>query len=282
MKKIALILGMLFVANSATFAACEYECVAPYDMNSKFRTVVGAATGFNSITEKKIESVFKKEVLKIASADELDVDLESFSPRDLKNGIFKSMSLKGKNVVINDISLTTLDLKSLCDFNYISTSDGNVVFKEAFPMSFDLTMSQDDLNKTMQNEKYRKIIRDLNTLGKNYAGGLQVSSTKVAIKNSKFYYIIGFDIPFVRNEQKLVIQSDIRVRNGKIDYNNTKIVSGHFSMDLKKIDFIMNYLNPLDFSVNILKNKDAKVTVKDVDIQNNMIVSNGIIVIPKD
>lgn len=282
MKKIVLLLGMLMLANTASYAVCEYECVAPYDMNSKWRTFASAATGFNSITEKKVESVFKKEVLKIASADELKVDLESYSPKDLKNGIFKSMSLNGTNVVINDISLSSLALQSLCDFNYIQTEGSNVLFKEAFPMSFDLSMTSDDINKTMQNDKYKKIIRDLNALGKNYGAGIQVSSTRTAIKNNKFYYIIGFDIPFVPNEQKLVIQADLKVKNGKIDYNNTKLVSGHFTMDLKKVDFIMKYLNPLDFSVNILKNKDAKVTVKDVDLVGGKIIANGVIVIPKD
>ena len=51
---------------------------------------------------------------------------------------------------------------------------------------------------------------------------------------------------------------------------------------MKKIDFILNYLNPLDFSVNILDNKDAKVSVENVDIRNNAIVADGVVVIPKD
>jgi hypothetical protein len=44
----------------------------------------------------------------------------------------------------------------------------------------------------------------------------------------------------------------------------------------------MNYLNPLDFSVNIFDNKDAKVFVKNVDIKDGMVYANGIIVVPKD
>ena len=53
-------------------------------------------------------------------------------------------------------------------------------------------------------------------------------------------------------------------------------------MDLQKLDFILNYLNPLDFSVQILDNKDAKVSVDSIDIKNNQIVTSGIVVIPKD
>lgn len=74
----------------------------------------------------------------------------------------------------------------------------------------------------------------------------------------------------------------MRVRKGKIDFVNTKLVSDSFSLDLKKVDFILNYLNPLDFSVNILDNKDAKVSVDSVDIKNNVIWAEGVAIIPKD
>ena len=282
MKKIVASILTAFIVGSTAHAACEYSCVAPYDMNSKFRTVTAAVTGMNSITENRVESALKKEVLKIASAEELKVDIDSFSPRDLKNGIFKSMYLNGKNIVINDIHLSSLELKSLCDFNYIKTTGGDTVFKEDFPMSFNMMITPEDLNKTMLHSRYQKIIDDLNTLGRNYAAGLKVSSTKVSIKNNKFYFIVGFEVPFVLREQKIVIQADVRIRNGQIDYQNSKLVSGHFSMDLKKIDFLMKCLNPLNFSVNILKNKDAKITVKNVEIRDNVIFANGIVIVPKD
>jgi len=282
MKKLILLLGIILAANTTAYADCEYECVAPYDMNNKLRSITSAVTGFNSITENRVEAALKKEVLKIGSAKKLKIDIDSYSPKDLKNGIFKSMTLTGEEIVINDIYLSTLNLKSLCKFNYIKPVKDDVVFKEAFPMSFDLSVTESDLNKTIQNSKYQKIIKDLNNIGKNYAGGLQIASTRAAIKNNKFYYILGFDIPFVRNEQKLVVQADLKIKNGKIEYCNTRIASGHFNMDLKNVDFIMNYLNPLDFSVNILQNKDAKVTVKEINMVDNTLNASGIIVIPKD
>ena len=152
---------------------------------------------------------------------------------------------------------------------------------EDFPMSFDIRMTASDINKTMQSEKYQRIINDLNQLGSSI-GGLKIASTKVAVKSSKFYYIIGIAIPFIRTEQKIVINSDLVVKKGKIDFANTKLVSDAFSIDLKKIDFILNYLNPLDFSVNILDNKEAKVSVDSVSVQNSVIHTKGIVIIPKD
>ena len=274
MKKIVLLLGMLLIANTSAMAACKYNCVAPYDMNNKFRTFVGAVSGVNFTAEKVGQKVVKKAFNKVATND-------SYSAKDLKNGIFKSMSIEGQDVNVNDIYLSYLKLDTLCNFNYIKQVDNEVVFMEDFPMSFDIRMTATDINKTMQSEKYQRIINDLNQLG-NSIGGVKISSTKVAVKSSKFYYIIGIAIPFIRTEQKLVINSDLVVKKGKIDFANTKLVSDAFSIDLKKIDFILNYLNPLDFSVNILDNKEAKVSVDSVSVQNSVIHTKGVVIIPKD
>ena len=281
MKKIVLLLGMLLIAYTSAMATCKYNCVAPYDMNNKFRSFVGAVSGVNFTAEKVGQKVVKKAFNKVATNDDLKVKLDSYSAKDLKNGIFKSLSVEGQNVNINDIYLSYLKLDTLCKFNYIKQVDNEVVFMEDFPMSFDIRMTASDINKTMQSEKYQRIINDLNQLG-NSIGGLKIASTKVAVKSSKFYYIIGIAIPFIRTEQKIVINSDLVVKKGKIDFANTKLVSDAFSIDLKKIDFILNYLNPLDFSVNILDNKEAKVSVDSVSVQNSVIHTKGIVIIPKD
>ena len=126
MKKIILLLGILFVTSTVAQAACDYNCVEPYDLNNKFRTFWGAVSGVNSVVENNVEAAITKEVLKIASADELKVDLNSRSARDLKNGIFKSFELNAKNALINDIHLKSLDLKTLCGFNYIKAVNKDV------------------------------------------------------------------------------------------------------------------------------------------------------------
>ena len=108
MKKIILLLGVLLLANTTAMAECDYQCVAPYNMNSKLRTVTGAITGVNFVSEKVTQSVLKKAISKTLTGEEIKVDLDSYSSKDLKNGIFKSLTLKGKNVKVNDIYLSSL------------------------------------------------------------------------------------------------------------------------------------------------------------------------------
>jgi hypothetical protein len=80
----------------------------------------------------------------------------------------------------------------------------------------------------------------------------------------------------------LVFQSDISARDGKVRYNNTKIVSGNFSLDLSKVNYIMNYLNPLSFSIKVVDEKEADFYIDKMSIENNMIVANGVVTVKKD
>ena len=119
----------------------------------------------------------------------------------------------------------------------------------------------------------------MNKLG---LGGIKVASTTSSIRGNKFYYALNIEIPFIKKEQKVEISADIKVKNGKIDFDNTRLASNSFNLDLKRFDFLMDYLNPLDFSVNIFNNKDAKVYIKNIAIKNNTIVTDGTVVVPKD
>lgn len=282
MKKILLLLGVLLSINTAAMAECGYQCVEPYNMNSKFRTFASSVTGMNFVTEKTTQTVIKKAISKNMTGDNLKVKLDSYSSKDLKNGIFKSLTLSGDNIKINGIYLTYLDMKTLCDFNYIKQTKDDVVFMEDFPMSFDMKISSSDINNTMKSEKYQKIIEDVNKIGQSYGFGLKIASTKVAIKNNKFYYVIGVAVPFVHQEQKITVETGFTVKKGKIQFANTRLVTRGMTVDLQKLDFVLNYLNPLDFSVRILDNKDADVSVESVAIKGDQIVTNGVVVIPKD
>lgn len=280
MKKILLLLGILVCFSSVSFGAeCSYTCVEKYNMNNKISSFFSSITGLNFTRTKITEAIMKKTINKSIKGGKLNVDIDSYSAKDLSNGIFKSLNISGKNIIVDDIYLSSIELKTLCDFNYIEyDKNGNMVFKEDFPMSFEIQMSNDDINKSMQSEHYKKIINDVNKLG---FGGVKVSSTEASIRGNKFYYSFNVSIPFMK-DRKIELSADLKVKDGAIDFENTRLSSNSFNMDLKKIDFLMKYLNPLDFSVNIFDNKDAKVYIRNISIKNNIIIMDGIIIIPKD
>ena len=280
MKKLILLLGLLLLTSSASNAAsCTYKCVEPYNMSSKLSSFLSSVTGLNFTKSVIAEAVIKKSIEKTVKADKLDVSIDSYSSKDLSNGIFKSLKITGKNINADGIYLSSMELKTLCDFNYVEyDKKGNLTFKEDLPMSFDIGMSADDINNTMQSARYQKIINDVNKL---FFGGIKVSSTLASIRSNKFYYTIMLEIPFMK-EQKVELTTDFKVKDGKVDFQNTRLSSNSYKFDLKRLDSIMKYLNPLDFSVSIFGNKKAKIYVKNLAIKNNIIVTDGVIVIPKD
>jgi len=280
MKKIILLLGLLIAGCGCVFASgCKYTCVEPYNMNNKVSSFFSSITGLNFTRSKISESVLEKSINKCVKGGKLNVLLGSYSAKDLANGIFKSLKISGKNVNIDGIYLSSVELASLCEFNYVDyDKKGNLNFKEDFPMSFEVQMSNDDINNTMQSERYRNIITAVNKKG---LGGIRVSSTEASIRGNKFYYAFVISIPFMK-DRKVELTADLNVKDGKVDFQNTRLVSNSFKFDLKKVDFLMNYLNPLDFSVNLFDNKDAKIYVRDITIKNNIIIADGTVIIPKD
>ena len=277
MKKILLALGLLI--GCACYAAdCDEICVEPYNLSHGASRFMSAVTGSNLTAEKIAQILIKKSIVKQANG-KFKVSVDSYSVKDLKKGIFKSFSLTGKNVDLGDVYFSEFNLKTLCRFNYIEmTSDKKPVFREDLPLSFSVVMTSDDINNTMNGESYRRVVESINSFG---SGFFRVNEGKVKINNNHFFYILKVSIPFVRNLQNIVISSDLNVSNGKIDFKNTKLVGDSFMFDLKKIDKLINYLNPLDYSLEVLENNNAEMNVRNIKIKNDKVYANGIVVIPK-
>ena len=283
MKKFLLVLGIIFLSFGHAFAANNPQmvCVPAYDLSSGASRFMSVATGSNFIGSRVAEALLKKELKKTIQGS-VSVGISSYSVKDLKKGIFKSMSFKGKNINMEGVYFSALNMNTLCDFNYISFADPkDPVIKETIPISFSAVMSQDDINNTMQSSGYKKVLDDLNMLGSSL-GIFKISESRVKIKDNKFYYILKVNIPFIRNTQNLVMMSDLKVSRGQIDLTDTKLVNENLLIDLRQLDHVINYINPLDFSLNILENKHANLTVQNIQIQDNKIYANGIIVVPKD
>ncbi len=283
MKKLLLVLGIILLSCNIGFASdCAFtNCVEPYDLSSGMSRFMSNVTGSNFLGVQVAQMILKKEINKTVDG-KISVNIDSYSVKDLKKGIFKSIDIKGQDITIEDVYFSYLNIKTLCDFNYISLKDAkNPVFKEDLPLSFAAEFSEDDLNKTMLGTGYKKIIDNLNLLGSSL-GVFNVDSSRIRIKDNKFYYVLKVTIPFIKNPQDIVLMSDLKVSRGQIDFTNSKLVNKNFLIDLKQIDRIINYLNPLDFSLNILENKHADLAVKTIKIQDNKVYTNGIILIPKD
>ncbi|MBP3925321.1 hypothetical protein J6E39_08820 [bacterium] len=286
MKKVLLVLGLLAFMNIPALGSdCAADlCAEPYDLSNGVSRFFSTVSGSNFASQKVAQTIVKKEIKKNSETSDLKVKVKSFSGKDLKEGRFKSMSVSGKDVSIGDVYISELNAHTICDFNYIAPNPKNskeVIFKENFPVDFTAKFSQDDINKMISSKDYQKVVADLNAIGKD-SGLFRISSTYVRIKNNRFLYVIKFSIPFVKKYQEVVISSDLKVKNGEIAFTDTKILNSNFNMDVSKMAKILNYINPLDYSLDIIDNKDTKLNIQNVSIENDMVVLKGRVTVLKD
>ncbi len=283
MKKLAVIFVMLLMSTVAANADCsDFQCPAEYKTSNGFSKFMGSVTGTNFVARKTAESIVKKSIERNSKGD-FDVEIDSFSAADLAAGRFKSLKITGKNIVSDDVYLSYLNLKTICDYNYIIYNKKNktATFKENFGMTFGAVMTEDDINNSMNSTSYKRLLDDINTIGKNTML-YNIKSSRVQFANNKLLYVLKVGFPLVGGTKTIVISSDVNVHNGKIILAETEVMNEKLKVDLSKMTYLLNNLNPLNFSLKILENKDANLQVQEAVIKDNKINVNGIITVDKD
>lgn len=275
-------LGFLISINSANASCSNYVCPQNPELTSNTSRFFSHLTGQNFLAEKIGESAIKKAIKKDTEGD-FKVKLDSYSVRDLKSGKFKSLEISGKDIIVDGIYLSKVNLKTLCDYNYVvQEKNGDLTVMEDVPVGISLEMSESDLNKTMMSKDYKRLLSDLNTLGGAF-NIFTIDSTYIKIKDNKIYYVMKIAIPFIRGTQEVVISADLRVKDGQITFANAELVNNHHAnTDLSKISSMLNYINPLDFSMKILENKDANLSIKNVSIEDGKILMDAQMLVLKD
>lgn len=283
MKKFLITLGIMILTAASVSAKCEdFMCPSSMELSNGFSRGLSNITGTTFLATKTAQSILKSQIKKEAEGD-FDVKLKAYSMPDLKAGRFKSLEITGKNIVADDVYLSMLKLKTLCDYNYIAYDKKNqtATFKEDFGMAFATTITEDDLNNTMNANGYKKLIEEINTMGKSY-NLFDITQSKAKLRNNQFMYVFQVKIPLLNTKQNIVVSSDVNILNGKLYLSHTKVLNNFFSINLNNLSYVLNYLNPLSFTLGILENKDATLTVEDAVIKDNRIDIDGRIIVLKD
>lgn len=275
----------MVIGATSAFAGCDYvdRCTAtPYDLSSKGCQLFSNLTGSTFLVEQVAQSVIRGE-LKKETKEKFKVKLKSYSAFDLAHGRFKSLSISGKNLDIDGVYITSLDLNTLCPFNYVELSKKSIKFKENMVVGFKTEISDTDLRKTMKSGGY------LDKLNKVNLSGLGITLFKlegadVRIKNNKIYFTINVSSQLfsMKKSSDIVICSDVKVEDGRIVLTKIEFVNLFARLDLSKITYLLNAINPLTFSMNILENENTKLSVQNVNIIGDRIVVDGTVFIPKN
>lgn len=282
MKKLVLVIGLMIFCSSQVFAACDYSYMCPsqpYDLSSKGCQLTSKFTGMTFLAEKIAQSIIKKE-LKKATKEKFKVELKSYSANDLVHGRFKSLKISGKNLDIEGVYLSSLEIATLCDFNYIELGKNSIKFKENMVFGFSTEISNADLKKTIQSSGYLDMLNktNLSAFGITF---FKLEGADVQIRNNKLCFTIKVTTPMSTNPIPIMVRSNLKVEEGNIVLTKIDLANPFTVIDLSKATYLLNAINPLTFSIDILNNKNSKMSVEDVDIAGNKIIIKGNIFIPK-
>lgn len=279
----SILLGWLLATPSYASNINDFSCVLPYDLSKSFSSKASKFSGANLAASKVAGSILKSQISKNADG-KFNVKVDSYSVPDLKEGRFRGLEIKGKNVVAEGVYFSAIDMKTLCDFNYIvyNKSNSSIVFKEDFPMSFSVTFSESDLNNTMQAKGYLKMIDKMNDFGKKYSL-YEIVSTTSWLKENKFIYAFNVKFPIFGGSSvhTLALRSDLIVDDGKVVMKNPELINAYAKISLSKLTKAFEYLNPFVYSLDIMEDENAQVIVRNVNIVNNKINISGVVNVPK-
>lgn len=283
MKKIILVFGFILClcTPQAMADTCysRYCPTAPYAVSSKGNQTFSKVTGLTFLSEKVAQTVIKHE-LKKATKENFKVKIKAYSLKDLKDGKFKSMTISGKNLDIDDVYISSLNIQTLCDFNSVDVSKKEIKFRENMPMEFSMNISSTDLKKTINSTGYLKMLNktNLSAFGITF---FKLDSADVNIKNNKLYFTINVTTPLSAQKIPVTVSTDLKVEDGKIVVTKVALLNAFSVIDLSKMANILNMLNPLTFSTELFNNTKTKTSIQTIDIIGSQISVKGNILIPK-
>lgn len=275
MKKFLLLMLVIFIG----LEGCASEiCQTGYDLTSGWNRFASRISGSNFIHKTILESYLEKQILNYVDG-KVNINIDSFSTSDLKDGKFKSLSATGENIVFRDISASKITLNSICEFNQLAkTGNSTYKFVTDFPANATLELSKEDLNRLTNTTDFKKTIKNIN---KNLLGFMRIESLNFDISNNKLWYDFKFSTPFSPKKQSAKIGTSLYLNGNDVTVNTTDAQGKSTILSILNMTDALNYVNPLDFSSKILENSIINAKINEILIVNDKIILKAFVNIRK-
>ena len=244
-----------------------------YNTASKFVRVTTNAVGYNFVAKKIAQKVVCRTLNKNAKGD-YKVSIDSFSGVDLKKGKFRGATIKGENISIEDeLFISTLKMKTLSDFNYIKYNKKPIVFMTDIPMSYEMTITEDDFNKILASNRVLKAFTQDVPL-------VRVDRVKATFEDGRIRFSSKVRLPFCK-PMKLSVSSGVKVVDGQIVFDD--IDTSSIKSDLA--DSVLNYMNSHNIltkiNLYVFDNATTLLEVKNIKIDKDKIYIDGNVTLNK-
>ncbi|MCQ2957895.1 MAG: hypothetical protein MJ180_03220 [Candidatus Gastranaerophilales bacterium] len=273
---VVLFINSAFASDSDLY---KLYCPAqPYDISNGFSKGVQSVTGLNLIARKIAEGEIKKEISKFATG-KIKVKVKTFSATDTKNGRFRSFNIKGENLKIYSIPISEFTAQTACNFIYLDLEKNPVELKEPMTIDFSAKFTENDLNNILKTPTYHKYLIKIKH-NSSELKFVELKKPRISLKNNKFNFALDVNAPLI-GTFIFKIQSDLRIKDNKINIANMFVGSNSKTIDLSSAKYFMNVFNPLWFAQLILQQHNCKLLLKNVKIENGNIIILGSVFLKK-
>jgi len=271
-----LVLAIVTLFVFAGTASSElYRCSAEYDLSPVASRYVTRTLGVDFLSKQVVKGILRKNINKTVSGH-YDIELDSYGALDLVGGRFKGIEISGENLLINNVAVTRFDARTICNFNYINYKENPVEFLTQIPMTVDILLTDNDINKTFFNKEYKRQIEKINEIFKNF---FEIKDIYTEIKNNKLYFYLKAESPMLNLPIKLTISSNVSVENGGLELTDMVADGVGGLVPEKLVRRLMNLINPLVYTIDSLEGSNSDIIVKKIKIIDNKIQINGIILL---
>ena len=267
-KKIIIVLCILFISANLGFASGN-----EYKTANAFVRVTTNMLGYNWVAKKVAQSVLKRTLNKSVKGD-YKVKFDSFSGVDLKKGKFRGLYIEGANLCAdNELYISKIKLKTINDFNYVDYRKDPLVFKTDVPMSYDVEITEDNLNKMLSAGKSFETFSNLIPL-------VTIKTPSVKISDDKIRMSSSLKLPFGKTI-KFTMTGGLKVENGKIVFTDVKTSNSKNEFVEKMVNLINNQNVLENINMDLFDGADTKMAIDKVYIKDKTVYVNGNILIKK-
>ncbi len=264
MKKFLLFILIVVFSSNIVFAS---------DENLGFRGPL------NYIQCKVLEYVISREV-KEFTGGYIKVKVDSYGAKALRNGIFKSVALEGRNLNIDGMNISKFSADTITENNRLDVSDyNNLRLITDILAEYTAELTNEDINTIINSKEYKNEIALIN---KKLSPFLRIYNTSIYSENNRLHIKLWLASDIIGSTFTVSMSTDIYSDGYKAGLNDIK-----FSKKVKigisdSVLTVVETLNPINFVIKELDDAKISTSVKSINIVDDKIQISGIIKIYKD
>jgi hypothetical protein len=244
-----------------------------YPVSNSFSRGIQRVFGLNIITTQFAEMIIKNQISHMIQKGKIGVNLKGYSAGDLIAGKVKSFEVTGKNVVVEDIYISSLKAKSLCDFTNFDYRSKPPMLQSPLFLGYSAEITNSDLTKIFATNSMKESLQNIQVLvgGLNF-GKVDFTDIKPLIAKNKINMKANmtYKRSFLTFTLPINFETGFKVLNDKIYLTKFKFAPNALSPEMQFITDSLELNNIEVFDLNTAEKNGSEINVKKITVSDKI------------